>query len=47
MTIAAVDTRKQGHAVLHAKIEALLPSVKAMVRELDILKKSLDPDALP
>ncbi|MHB0665643.1 hypothetical protein [Roseomonas mucosa] len=42
MVKAAVMTRADGAAQLHAEIEATLPAVRAAVRDLDTLKRALD-----
>lgn len=40
MVRAAVKTRTDGAAELHAEIEALIPAVKKTVRDLDALKRA-------
>ena len=47
MKIAAVDTRLQGHPILHAEIEALIPGIKGAVLDLDNLKRAIMSGSLP
>jgi hypothetical protein len=42
---AAVAARKDGRAVEHEEIEALIPSIKSAALELDKLKEKLWPRA--
>jgi hypothetical protein len=42
MKVAAVDTREQGIPILHDQVEALIPGIKAAVRDLIALKQALE-----